>query len=112
MVKDINGIRVPRYREVFRQKYGRPPLPGCVPHHINGDEHDDTPDNLIELTKQEHMYVHRQAKKNKIHIRDATLQFLKTKEELTDGGRDKLPASFFGKRKKFKFSKFYDVMET
>ena len=54
---------VNRSRLVLEAKLGRYLLEGCEPHHINEIKDDDRPENLIELTKEEHRRLH--AKKDR-----------------------------------------------
>jgi hypothetical protein len=48
-----NGY-VKRARLVLERKLGRYLLPGMETHHINGIKDDDSPENLMEVTKREH----------------------------------------------------------
>lgn len=51
--------RIKRSRQVLESKLGRLLYEGCIPHHINGNKLDDTPDNLEEKDKREHISQHR-----------------------------------------------------
>jgi len=51
------GIR--RSRFILEQALGRPLKKGMVVHHINGNVQDDRPENLMELSRQEHSKLHR-----------------------------------------------------
>jgi len=53
-----SGGYVKRCRLVLEAKLGRYLLPGCLPHHINGIKDDDSPENLMEVTKSEHASIH------------------------------------------------------
>ncbi len=49
---------VKRARLVLEKKIGRPLLPKCVIHHINGNKEDDRPSNLMEMTNSQHHALH------------------------------------------------------
>ena len=44
---------------VLEEKLGRPLLPNMISHHRNNIRDDDNPENLEELTRAEHMRLHR-----------------------------------------------------
>jgi hypothetical protein len=52
------------HRVVAEQKIGRPIQPGEHVHHIDGDKHNNNPDNLIVLTASEHQRLHAMERKN------------------------------------------------
>ena len=52
------GMRRARFN--LEQALGRPLKKGMVVHHINGNKQDDHPENLIEITRQEHAKLHHQ----------------------------------------------------
>jgi len=52
------GRYVKRAVLVLEAKLGRYLLDGCVAHHINGIKTDDRPENLMELSRGEHMHLH------------------------------------------------------
>lgn len=49
---------VNRARVVLEEKLGRPLLDGCEPHHKNEIRGDDRPENLEELTHNDHTILH------------------------------------------------------
>lgn len=59
------------HRVVAEQKLGRPLRPGEIVHHIDGDKHNNHPDNLEVITQAEHIREHRAqliaARKEKKH---------------------------------------------
>lgn len=68
---DYPGPKVARfyvleYRIVAEKKLGRALLPGEVVHHIDGDIHNNNPDNLDVMTQSAHAAIHDQTRnKNK-----------------------------------------------
>lgn len=66
---------VRRSRLVLEKKMGRPLLPNCLSHHLNGVKDDDRPRNLLEIPKRQHPTLHaiqremvRQAKKEVVEF--------------------------------------------
>lgn len=47
------------HRRVAEEKLGRPLAKGEIVHHIDGDKHNNHPDNLQVMTQSEHMKEHR-----------------------------------------------------
>lgn len=60
---------VNRARLVLEAKLGRYLLPGCEPHHLNEIKDDDRPENLIELTGEEHQRIHNKKDGRAKHMR-------------------------------------------
>jgi hypothetical protein len=46
------------HRVVAEQMLGRPIIRGEIVHHLNGDKHDNRPENLQVMTQSEHLKVH------------------------------------------------------
>lgn len=47
------------HRLVAQQKLGRPLQPGEVVHHLDGDIHNNAPENLVVITQSEHIRIHK-----------------------------------------------------
>lgn len=54
------------YRLVAEQKIGRHLNPGEIVHHLNGNRHDNNPDNLIVMTQVEHAKIHGETRRDPI----------------------------------------------
>lgn len=52
------------HREIAEQKLGRKLLPGEIVHHIDGDKHNNAPENLQVMTQSEHARIHFSKKKS------------------------------------------------
>lgn len=52
------------HRVVAEQKIGRPLLPGEHVHHIDGNKHNNHPDNLTVMTASEHLRLHAKERKH------------------------------------------------
>lgn len=52
------------HRVVAEQKIGRPILPGEHVHHVDGDKHNNHPDNLMVMSAQDHLRLHAQERKH------------------------------------------------
>jgi len=52
------------HRVVAEQKIGRPILPGEHVHHIDGNKHNNHPDNLVVMTASEHHKLHAKERKH------------------------------------------------
>lgn len=46
------------HRVVMEESLGRKLLPGEIVHHINGDKHDNRPENLEVMSQSEHIKLH------------------------------------------------------
>lgn len=47
-----------QHRIVAEQMLGRPLVKGEVVHHIDGDKHNNSPENLAVMTQSEHIKLH------------------------------------------------------
>lgn len=61
-----NGKTIFRARRVLEQKLGRPLKPNHLAHHINEIRDDDSPENLMEVSRNEHAKMHAQRAKSKL----------------------------------------------
>lgn len=52
------------HRVVAEQKIGRPLLPGEHVHHIDGDKHNNRPENLVVMTASDHLRLHAAERRN------------------------------------------------
>ncbi len=52
------------HRVVAEQKIGRPLLPGEHVHHVDGDKHNNKPENLEVMTASEHLKLHARERSN------------------------------------------------
>ena len=44
--------------QVLQEKLGRKIKPGHVTHHVDGNHHNNSPENLVEVSRAEHMKIH------------------------------------------------------
>lgn len=56
----IDGRTRLLHRHLMEQKIGRPLARNEHVHHVNGDEHDNRPENLELIDHQKHMALHKQ----------------------------------------------------
>jgi hypothetical protein len=54
-----NGQKVPEHRKILEQKIGRKLKKNEVTHHINRNKLDNRPENLMVMTRAEHINYHR-----------------------------------------------------
>ena len=54
--RKLNGRH--EHRVVAEEKIGRPLRPGEIVHHIDGDKHNNSPENLAVMTQSEHIRLH------------------------------------------------------
>ena len=55
---DRKGNRILVHRRVMEKKLGRKIKTDHEVHHVNGNKHDNRPDNLIEVSIEEHRKIH------------------------------------------------------
>lgn len=65
----VNGKQIEEHRLVMMQHIGRKLLTDEVVHHINGNKLDNRIDNLIILTKSQHLKEHKDLKKGITNIK-------------------------------------------
>jgi hypothetical protein len=61
----VDGKRIAEHRQVMEQKLGRRLASNEIVHHIDGNPLNNDPDNLMLLTRSEHMRLHMSLRKGK-----------------------------------------------
>ena len=59
----IDGKRVPEHRAVWEKFHGQKIPSGYVIHHVDGNDHNNDPSNLVLLTKSDHIALHHQLRR-------------------------------------------------
>lgn len=73
----VNGVNIPVHRHVMETMIGRPLLENEVVHHINGDKHDNRPENLTILLVNDHSRLENKGRKHTEETRKKVSETLK-----------------------------------